>query len=66
MRNWISATFLSKFRAMSDWPSNFRQCIHCLAGYIAPMSREGSFRPGFGGGLRSSIATLFGPDNVEH
>jgi hypothetical protein len=27
MRIWISATCLSKSRAMSDWPSNFRQCI---------------------------------------
>lgn len=27
MRIWISATCLSKFRAMRDWPSNFLQCI---------------------------------------
>ena len=57
MRIWISATCLSKSRAINDWPSSFTQCIHCPAGYCAAISREGSFRRDFGGGIHSIAAT---------
>jgi len=42
--------------------------MHPLTGKVFPqeMSRELSFRHGFGGGIRSNVATRCGPDIAAH
>ena len=52
MQIWISETYFSKSLAINDWP---------VVSYNITL-----FRPGFGDGTRSNVATKFGPDDVAH
>ncbi len=57
MRTWSSATWRSKSRAMSRWPSNFTQCIFVSTRLRRwyPLHRRQSARPRYWEARRASF-----------
>ena len=60
MRIWISATCLSKSLAMSDWPSNFIQCIFVSTRLRRwyPLQRRHTVRPRYCCALTASLRAI--------
>ena len=60
MRIWISATCLSKSRAMSDWPISLTQCIFVSTqlGRWYPLHRRQMARPRYRVALTASFRAM--------
>ena len=60
MRIWISATCLSKSRAMSDWPISFRQCVLVSTRLRRwyPLKRRHKVRPKYRCALTASFRAI--------
>ena len=60
MRIWISATCLSKSRAIDDWPSSFTQCIFVSTRLRRwhPLHRRHRVRPRYRCALMASLRAI--------